>query len=105
MRLGRFKTLPPLRRGAADCPPRRSIKGSYWERRSSFYVSLFSLSASVKCLCEARVGGQARARSRHSRIRTCESLEGAMGALMVIFSLQPKQKAKTKGRLALYLHT
>lgn len=25
-----------------------------------------------------------------------------MGALMVIFSLQPKQKAKTKGRLSLF---
>ena len=28
-----------------------------------------------------------------------ESVEGIMGALMVIFSLQPKQRAKEKGRL------
>lgn len=37
--------------------------------------------------------------SRTSRSLSEKSLEGIMGALMVIFSLQPKQRRKRTGRL------
>lgn len=81
---------------SSDCPPRRNIKGSSEPRIGFLRKPFFPSSLPSKAAC---VGVDVRAQSSStSRASLRASLEGIMGALMVIFSLQPKQKAKTKGR-------
>lgn len=95
MRLERLKTLPlPRRRGLPTSP---EYKGKFRAED----VSLPSLAAPVKCLCEAVLVWEEKCALDPDTSRS-EGVRVVMGALMVIFSLQPKQKAKTKGRLPFF---
>lgn len=101
MRLERLRTLPPPRLGGLPTSPEYKGKFGAADRlfTSAFLPSPLPSDVFVK---PSRRGRRSGAPTQHFLIRPCGSPEGVMGALMVIFSLQPKQRAKTKGRLTFF---